>query len=209
MELKNILFSTLNWPNPNKIEWLKEIEKINESYWFKDIYRNCDLLPLLTNLGLYKPGETWNIGSIKMDWTPFTPANIKVFLNKHILSMLSPKPRIFLIRTFPNQVMKEHIDCNKKSFGSLQLKIRLNITGLTSNLYFLTKNGNLKAPNHKGFFIMDGSWPHGLKNHSKSIRYTLALGSPWTGENLHQKFLQKIIYKPKALPNNYENFFEN
>ena len=208
--LKNILFAGLNWPCPDKLEWLKTIETIDNSYWFKDNYRNCDLLPLLTQLGHYKCGQTGNKGKTEqMQWTPFVPLNIKNFLNKFVLTWLSPKPRIYLIRVFPDQSMNEHIDCNREAFGSLQLKIRLNIIGSTSELYFMKKTEKLYIPNYEGFFIIDGSWPHGLKNKSKNIRYTLALGSPWSGQNFYHNNLQQIIYKTIDLPYNYESFFEN
>ena len=205
----DILFSEVNLPVPDVGPWVEFSEGMADEFWMFDEYRNCNLLPLHTENGLFRKGETGNTGRInEFKWTPFVPEFIRTFHEEHLFPVLDPRPRIYIIRTNPGQKMNLHIDCNRESFGTVQLKLRLNLSGPTGDLFFATREGDLRPPEAEGFFVIDGSWPHGMKNNSENFRYTLALGSPWCGQGLKNSDFIRPLMKSGLSLENHDRYFE-
>ena len=113
-----------------------------------------------------------------------------------------------MLRTLPGGANNEHIDCSPSEIGTIQLKLRIVLQGSASTLYFVNRdNQHYFIHETKNFFLMDGSWPHGMNNNSEYMKYTLCLGAPWTQSDFYPLF-EKIILKDQLnLPVDLKKYY--
>ena len=209
--MKNLLFAELDLPLIDKsrvVDWLTEIPN---SYWLFDTYRQCFMLPLMTRNGKSKKADMLqhNIQTniAKFFWTNITPHFIKNYFEKNIFNWTKTKSRIIIIKTPGQGQNPVHIDCFPETFNTIQHKLRIVVQGTSDSLYFETRKGKVWAPLTKKPFIMDGSWPHGMINTSKLIKYTICFGSPWTHSDFYPGLNTLISIDRKELPENYKKYF--
>ncbi len=151
---------------------------------FKSIYRTCEMIPIYTPGGAIAKDRIRS-SKDKLMWTPEAQkmATLKDLLETFFFSVMHPLPRVLVLVTPPRGEVKLHIDCSKDYVDKLQLKLRLVFSGDRSGLWFLgdSKSRNFIDGQHS-LYVIDGSHPHGMVNESSDPKYTLCLGSPWTGE---------------------------
>ncbi len=207
--MKRLLFGTLDIESPNRQKWVQWLEGVEESKWFWDDYRTCDMLPLMTKNGgvklsdaehRFEPGEDFI-------WTDITPDFVKSYIENHIFNWMGMRSRIIIIRTAPSKGNAIHIDCSPHAFGTLQHKFRIVLQGETETLYFHTKEKDIEAPRTDKPFIMDGSWPHGMTNTSDKTKYTLCIGSPWSGSEKYPGLNKLLEAEESDLPKEIRHFF--
>jgi hypothetical protein len=211
---KNILFAGLTLPEIDREKILFELLKIESRHWIKDSYRCTEMLPVMTQNGRYDRSSLLNIGETLFEqkrdftWTELAPQTLKEYFEQFIFSWVNPRPRIVILKTKPYQSNNIHIDCTPQEFGSKQLKLRLVVSGRVDSLYFLTQDGEVRPPEIRSPFLIDGSWPHGMHNDYHEDKITSCVGAPWTGSEIYPLFntlIQKSDYK---LPSNFKSYFE-
>lgn len=213
MRASDCIFSYLNLPTLDTAAVLRDLEQIDSDCWFFDAYRNVDMLALYTEGGRTTKQGAQNTGRPRQ-WTEYAPVAMREYFAKHIFPWMIPQGRIILLRTPPGRSLAEHIDCNQESFGTLQLKLRIALSGNVDDLYFLCDASAPIRPSENRIgvpFVIDGSWPHGMVNRSGQEKLTICLGAPWSGEGMHQSIFQgdgirKIDFN---LPKNYVEYFES
>lgn len=207
--MKKMLFAELNIKIIDKNQTIEWLDKLDEKYWFWNEYRTCDVLSLMTQTGSFNSTLSKNNYS-KNDffWTPFVPDFIKKYFKDNIFNWTKTKSRILVIRTKPYTENKLHIDCSPQNFHTVQHKFRIVIQGETNTLYFRTKKGDIWVPSTEKPFIIDGSWPHGMINNNSMIKYTIALGSPWTYCDSYPGYTPLVWADTNQLPENYEKLFD-
>lgn len=177
MNIKDILFAEVNLPSIDKVEATKQILAIPNRFSFWDDYRHTKMIPLMSKGGMLAsnsiPGE--------FSWNGHTPKIISDWFDNVVFPWMGMKSRVMALITQPNMANYEHIDCEPFELNTLQHKFRIVLQGKTDTLYFITKDGNIEAPNINGPFIMDGGWVHGMNNNTDGIKVTLAVGAPWIG----------------------------
>tara|TARA_Y100000004_G_scaffold106251_1_gene119218 strand:+ start:459 stop:1100 length:642 start_codon:yes stop_codon:yes gene_type:complete len=203
--IKDFLFLPLDIPNPPDIT--DELDKISHEEMTKDLYRNCHHIPIMR----WREGK----GTWIFDIPPLTK-----YLIEHVFPW-SRESRVVIITTEPFEKNPPHIDCSPEMFNTIQHKFRFVFQGKTDDLAFLTQDGNLHAPNINKPFIMDGSWPHEMKNTTDKRKYTLALGHPWEPRetdlkysNLLHKSYKKykndtLLSQNRKIVDNYESLYED
>ena len=186
----NLLFAQVNFPSLDKIEAAKQILAIPKKFSFWDDYRNTRMIPLMSKGELIAsnslPGE--------FNWNSHTPEIIKNYFDNIVFPWMGMRSRVMALITQPNVSNFEHIDCDPHELNTRQHKFRIVLQGKTDTLYFITKNGNISAPDIDKPFIMDGGWPHGMNNHSNEVKITLAAGAPWTGNESYDN-IKTIMYR--------------
>jgi len=213
--MSSLLFSYLRVPRAPSQKILEEVLSLSLESWFFDSYRSTWMLPLLT-----ESGKTGKLGSLNqggdLAWTSFAPASFVAYYEQFIAPWIGCPGRIMLLKTPQGQANAEHIDCTPNCFSSPQYKLRIVLQGNVDDLYFITKAGQLKIDFDQvgRLFVIDGRWPHGMKNTSESDKYTLCIGSPWNGEGLFHKggLLEEkaqLSWNPSLLPDNYQKYFED
>lgn len=211
--MKDILFSYLKISACPTKQIVQALEKIPKHYWFYDPYRTVEMLPIFTDNGNIDRKGSLNTGRNKA-WTLKAPKKLKDYLTKNIFYWMKPPGRVMILRTLPGKRNNLHIDCRPENFLFPQYKLRIVLQGDVSSLFFLT-NTNQIYPEYsiKGVpFIIDGRWPHGMKNKSNKIKYTVCIGTPWTGAGLYDGLIDKktsiYYWKDYTLPTHYKSFFE-
>ena len=208
----NILFADLNLPIINKEKSVLEIEECNEDLWFFNEYRSLWMLTLMSSSGDGKLSGATNRTkptSLSLKWTTYAPKTIVDYFENHIFIWMTCLPRIMILKTFPGNVSKTHIDCSPEEFGTRQHKFRIVLQGESNSLYFESKNGRIQAPKTEYPFIIDGSWPHGLVNDYYLPKYTIAVGSPWEGEDNYPLFNQVQFKYDLVFPENFDDYFDS
>lgn len=179
----NIMFASIDMLVPDRNKILMEIDNVDEKYWFWESFRATSMLPLMTkNKGIGIDGSSNKIEG-EFNWTSFTPPTIVKWFDDIVFPFLGMKTRIMLLRTEPFAANNEHSDCGRDKIGTTQHKFRWVLSGKTSTLYFITKSGNIFAPETDSPFIMDGAWPHGMINNTNLRKYTIVGGAPWNGNS--------------------------
>ena len=167
-------------PLIDKAQVVNWIETLPENLWLWSHYRQCHILPLMTKTGGMKKTDTdqRNHSNTKLLWTDIVPDFIRDYFEKYIFTWTKTRGRITVIKTSAKGENPVHIDCSPSTFNMTQHKFRIVVQGNSDSLYFETSNGKVWAPKTEKPFIMDGSWPHGMKNNCPFPKYTLGLGSP-------------------------------
>lgn len=203
----DLLFAKWNIPKIDCDQVLKEISPVDESHWFYEPYRNTWMLPQMTKDSGTGLNGTNNRRYGEFNWVSFASPAVRDWCENILFPSLGGRTRIVILRTPPSESNYEHIDCDPQYQFTRQHKFRVVLQGRTDTLYFITKNGNIHAPQIDGPFIMDGSWPHGMTNNSDKTKYTLVAGSPWNG-NDHYPDLNILIHRDDSLlPPNFERYY--
>ena len=132
--------------------------------------------------------------------------------------------RIVVISTLPGEKNPTHIDCSRETFDTnTHHKFRVVIRGQTNNLYFngLDETYHIKENLLQQFYDEWCMVYHTMVNLDKTIKFTLAMGSPWDVDknNLqYDKLILKSLAKYKSsyigksmmkMPNNIDKYFQN
>lgn len=183
------------------------IDSLSEDRFRIDNYRNCKHLPI----HYYLDG--------KWSFTDHFP-HLNEWLNDTVWP-LTGLTRVVIICTPPGETNPLHIDCSPEAFNNLQHKIRYVYRGNVDDLVFTARDREVRVPKIDSPFLMDGSWPHWMKNNSEKIKYTLAVGAPWEPEDadeMYSELLSKsyekysehcILSNDLELPENYMEYYEN
>jgi hypothetical protein len=203
-----MLFARVNLPLLDKKLATQKIMELEERHWFWDPYRATRMLPLMTKDGQGgSRGAQNNRTSNGFAWLPYTPDVVKQWFDNIVFPWMGQSTRIMALLTQPNSENNEHIDCDPHKMGTMQHKFRVVLHGDTNTLYFKTKQGDVQVPNIDSCFIMDGSWPHGMRNNSNDFKLTLAAGAPWEGKPNYDNvdvLLQKSAY---VMPEDFDKYF--
>jgi hypothetical protein len=163
------------------------------------------MIPLMSKGGMVAsnslPGE--------FTWTKHTPQIISDWFDNVVFPWMGMKSRVMALITQPDTANYEHIDCNPHELNTQQHKFRIILQGRTDTLYFITDKGNITVPNIDGPFIMDGGWPHGMINNSNSIKVTLAVGAPWTGNDFYNNIEPLMIRTNYQMPADLSAYWKN
>ena len=161
----------------------------------EDDYRDCKHIPLMIKTGQYHDYDKYIYHS-NITLMP----DLKEWIDNILIPFLGHKSRMVIIKTPKDAENKIHIDCTEDAMDLLQHKIRYVMHGKVSDLEFIGENCNIKPAEIDAPFIMDGSWPHKMKNTSGDTKYTFAVGSPWQPEMTkeYQSFLKRSANKYKC-----------
>lgn len=180
----DILFATIDsLPLLDKKSATSDILAIPDQYSFWDTYRNTKMFPMMTKNGEATRSGTSNSQEGNFSWTISAPSSIVNWCEDYLFPWLGSKTRVMCLITKPGAANYEHIDCSKHELNTRQHKVRLVLQGNTDTLYWMTNDGNVRAPAVDKPFLMDGGWPHGMINSDSQPKVTLALGAPWTGKD--------------------------
>lgn len=206
--IDDMLFASVDLPSLDKELATKEILAVKKEAWWWDKYRATNMLPLMT-----KEAKSGVMGSSNRQggdfmWLPHTPECVKNWFDKVVFPWMGTKTRVMALMTKPNFANEEHIDCDPHKMGTMQHKFRIVIHGKTSTLYFMTKTGNVFAPEVDGPFIMDGSWLHGMNNDTDDFKLTIAAGAPWNGNPQYTNVTNLLLKSDYEMPDNYRDYFQ-
>jgi hypothetical protein len=204
----NILFGSINLPILDKALAAKEILKLPDSLSWWDDYRGTKMIPLSTRDGLSGRVGASNYRKNPFEWTDYAPECIREWFDQIVFPWIGQKSRVIALITQPHFSNNEHIDCNRHELHTMQHKFRIVVQGDTDTLYFKTKVGDVFVPNINGPFLMDGAWPHGMKNNSNVIKVTLALGAPWRGNETYSNFDTLMYRSDYEMPDDIESFWK-
>lgn len=208
--MDRLIFASLNLPALDCEELVKKLMQLPKEVWGYDSYRHTFIAPMLTYQGDVSRNSIRTFKSNeKFSWTEFAPQVLKDYFENHIFHWMNSKPRVMILRTDSNSANREHIDCTKEVFGRPHYKFRYVLQGNVNDLYFITNNKRIYAPDTHKPFIMDGGWPHGMVNRSSQIKFTICAGAPWSGHgsDLYQG-LEKVVVREQDLPQLSEDYFE-
>lgn len=209
--MNDLLFGVLDLPEIDRNQALREIKAYKlYKYWFWDQYRATTMLPIMTHNG-QPEGVSHYSESAKegnFQWTDYAPPTVREYCERYIFPITGPT-RVMVLATKPGAANNEHIDCDPDTFNQRQHKLRFVLQGKTDSLYFMTKEGNIHIPNTSKPFIMDGSWPHGMINDFDMVKYTVAFGAPWQGNDSYDNLVD-IMYKSHYnIIDNYYDYFNH
>jgi hypothetical protein len=206
--MNDLLFASLEFKkNLDKQKAVSNLLNIEEKNWFWDPYRSISMLSLMTKNPVPGPEGTSNLSDGDFQWLEYTPKEIIDWFEEEIFPWMGSKTRLVALLTRAGAENSEHIDCGPKEIGTMQHKFRLVLQGKTDTLYFKTEAGDLYAPNVNCPFLMDGGWPHGMKNIGSEVKITLAAGAPWTGKNEYNNATLLLKKSDYQFPKNYRDFF--
>jgi hypothetical protein len=208
---RDILFAGLKLPAIDRSRVLSELGNVANEQWLWDDFRATSMLPLMTLDGRSGKSSLINLNTdgenADFIWNDICPPTILNYFEQHIFTWMKPKPRIVILRTPANASNNEHIDCTRSQLGSRQLKFRMVLSGQSSSLYFITASGTISAPEISNPFLIDGSWPHGMKNDSPLDKITICAGAPWSGAEQYPEFHSVISKETLSMPLNLEQYF--
>ena len=203
-----MLFAKVNIPSLDKDQATQKIVAVEDKHWFWDPYRATRMLPLMTKDGQGgAQGSRNNRHSNGFVWLPYTPDVVKQWFDSQVFPWMGRQTRIMALMTQPNAENNEHIDCDPHKMGTQQHKFRIVIHGNTDTLYFKTTKGDVHVPNVDGPFIMDGSWPHGMKNNTNDFKLTLAAGAPWEGNQQYNNIEMSMCRSQFSMPKDFDKYF--
>ncbi len=195
-KMQNVAAMNIDFPiTDNDIKLISdEIDAISNEHWYWCTFRKSYLICLYGNSEVNNKQD--------MHWLPFTKncINLKNFCETHIFTKTTIKPRVIVIRTFPNMKMKHHTDTSLDKINLFEPKIRLVLKGRKNNtLYYINQNGkHIHISDKWRSYIMNGSLLHGMDNQGEE-KYTLCWGEPWRGDKLENinfvNFLEQQIEK--------------
>lgn len=200
--ISDLAFLYLDLPKFNTtVSLIERLERIVDENSFDDKFRNCRHIPIYVSGGNTLENKTTKQWSSESDQLP----EIRSYIEKYVQPWAGDLGRIVVICTLPGETNPTHIDCSRKNFANntLEHKFRVVIRGQTDNLYFNGQEENyhinenlLQQP-----FMMSGYWPHTMVNNDNTMKFTLAMGSPWDVDenNLqYDKLISKSLIKYKS-----------
>ncbi len=213
----DFVFSDLKLPAPDRALLLDEMKRIPARFWKSDSNLGGQKATLFSYKGsglcsyeeskakiFCQPGD--------LRWTEGMEIGAtQKYLEETFFSWMSHLGRVHVLRTPPGQCMPIHYDCRRGNHLSPQPKMRVILSGTSKDLFFLDTNSTghrMHCFDAPGGFVIDGSWPHGIVNSSTEDRYTLAIGSPWSGQdNLSEYLGEKKIFKSQLSFPEYSEIF--
>jgi len=199
----NLLFCQLDLPPLDAARCIAEVEAaFDAALLIHDRNRNFSILPIYTFGGKDDPA-TFFAEHGDMRFTDFAMTHLPYlcsYIDEAFLSWMRPHPRCNLLYTPPFEHGFPHIDCGEERMGSHQHKIRFAIRGDTTRLAFVTEAGDAFVPATVRPYVMDGSFPHVMRNTHDQRRFVMALGNPWQGQHdaVYHALLERSIH---AFPN--------
>lgn len=189
----DLLFASIDLPILDKKQAAKEILALPDNLSWWDNYRYTKMIPLSTRGGSTGHEGTSNFREGEFQWVSYAPKIITEWFDNVVFPFTGQRARVMALITQPGVSNYEHIDCQPRELNTQQHKLRIVLQGKTSTLYWITKNGNVHAPEVDGAFLMDGGWVHGMTNTTDEVKVTLALGAPWIGNDYYNNItlLQK------------------
>jgi hypothetical protein len=201
--MNDILFASVDLPILDKTQATNDLLGLDECHSWWDKYRHTKMIPLMTRDGVSNSLGISNARQGDFRWVEHAPKGIINWFEKVVFPWAGTRSRVMALITQPGFMNKEHIDCEPHELGSRQHKFRIVLQGQTDTLYFKTSTGDIYVPAIEGPFVMDGSWPHGMVNHTNNIKVTLALGAPWNGQEEYNESVKILMKRSsyKMLPN--------
>lgn len=206
--MNDILFASVKLNDFDRKDSLNKILSVDKKYWFWDTYRSTNMLPLMTKNSITGKEGASNYREGDFFWLDYTPISLRDWFESEVFPWMKTKTRVMALLTVPNFANKEHIDCKLDEVGARQHKFRVVLQGKTDTLYFKTRYGDQSAPDINEPFIMDGGWPHGMKNDSDQLKLTIAAGAPWNGLDTYDNINILMRKKDYELPDNLEKFLD-
>lgn len=204
-----VLFASLNLPPFPAQEILDEIKALPEESWKDDEYRNAKVLALMTSTGGHDLEDLRNQSVSGTDylWTKYAPQSLQSYFEMHMWPWMGSKSRMTILRTEAGMSINEHIDCSKDMMGKVQLKLRFVLQGKSDTLYFIHSKGIFTIPQTNSFYLIDGSWPHGMKNQTEDRKYTICLGSPWSHAVTYPAVEKLVTTEAFERPSSLDHYF--
>ena len=180
----DILFASVDAiPLFDKKQAAAEILSLDKKYSFWDDYRFTRMFPLSTKNAALGRAGTSNMNQGEFSWTDLAPQSIVDWCENYVFPWIGMRTRVMALLTEPGVSNYEHFDIDPFQLNTQQHKFRIVLQGNTNSLYWCTDQGTVAAPDIESAFIIDGGWPHGMTNVGDEIKVTLALGSPWQGND--------------------------
>ena len=202
----NLGFLYLDLPQfPVTNSLIQRLEKIVQESSFDDQFRNCRHIPIYVSAGK----DIRNNKSIGKEWSKESEQlpEIRNYIETHVKSWTNELGRIVVICTKAGESNPTHIDCSRKNFDKkmLEHKFRVVLRGQTDNLYFNGQDTNyhIKENIINQPFVMSGYWPHSMNNNDSNMKFTLAMGAPWTAEEHNEKYDELLENSIKKFENSY------
>lgn len=206
---QHLLAATVDLPSFDKEHCVDVLSCVPVKYWFYDKYRHTTMLPLMSMGGKEGMAGASNFREKQpYEWLPYAPKELTDWFNTYVFPWMGMRARVSLLRTQPDQRNHVHIDCSPRVFGTRQHKFRVLLQGRTDTLYFVTKSGDKKLFDTDKPFIMDGAWPHGMHNFTDDEKYTIAVGSPWDGNDVYANISNEMFISSDELPADYAKYFD-
>jgi hypothetical protein len=203
-----MLFASVNLPSLDKELAAREILSLPNEVTFWDKYRNTRMVPLMSRNGATSRNEVSKNSEGEFIWTPFTPKVIVDWFDNIVFPWMGMQSRVMALITQSNFANYEHIDCDPTELNTQQHKFRIVLQGKTETLYFITKDGNIHVPDVNGAFIMDGGWPHGMINSTNEVKVTLAVGSPWIGNDHYDNINVLLDRSNYSMPDDLSAYWQ-
>jgi hypothetical protein len=192
-------------PFPVTSSLIQRLETIVKESSFDDQFRNCRHIPIYVSAGK----DIRNNNLIEKQWSKESEQlpEIKNYIETYVKPWTNELGRIVVICTKAGESNPTHIDCSRKNFDKqmLEHKFRVVLRGQTDNLYFNGQNINyhIKENLINQPFVMSGYWPHSMSNNNSDMKFTLAMGAPWTVEDHNAKYDQLLDNSIKKYENSY------
>ena len=177
-----------------------ELENLPQSLWFFDEYRKVEMTCIFSGGGEFRDKESiYSRRKEKLAWTEASLSlpKLKNFISTKIFPLIADLGRVTILKTLPNNGLEKHIDCSKAEKDLYHPKLRLVLSGNLSGFYFLSEKGSHHITDKFPCYIIDGSRAHGMFNNSSQVKYTICLGTPWSGQlsDLGKKLIQESLNK--------------
>jgi hypothetical protein len=202
--MDDLLFASIDLRPIDKEKAVREIIDVPDSDWYWSEYYGTNILPMMSKNGHditnYREGE--------FNWTSHASPTIRDWFENEVFPWMGEKTRVLVMKTQPGIANNEHVDCREEELGTRQHKFRQVIQGRTGTLYFKTATGDVAVPDIDGPFLMDGTWPHGMKNDSSEIKLTVIAGSPWTGRDSYENIRMLMNKSQFQFPPDYQKYFQ-
>ena len=203
-----MLFASVDLPSLDKESAAREILSLPNEVTFWDKYRNTRMVPLMSRNGATSRNEVSKNNEGEFVWTPLAPKVIVDWFDNIVFPWMGMQSRVMALITQSNSANYEHIDCDPTELNTQQHKFRIVLQGKTETLYFITKDGNIHVPNVNGAFIMDGGWPHGMINSTNEVKVTLAVGSPWIGNDHYDNINVLLDRSNYSMPDDLSAYWQ-
>lgn len=204
-----MLFAKVDLPLLDKELAAREILSLPKDVSFWDEYRNTRMIPLMSRNGALSRKEVKKNSQGEYSWTPAAPKVIVDWFDDIVFPWMGMRARVMALITQPNYANNEHIDCMPEELYTQQHKFRIVLQGKTDTLYFITKDGNIHVPDVDHAFIMDGGWPHGMINSSNEVKVTIAVGSPWSGNDYYDNVEVLLDNKNYSMPDDLSAYWKS
>lgn len=208
----------VDFKESERYAFLKEIKNVEEKCWYKDKFRNCEILPIINSEGTVKApkrrldgtliGVNRSHGDMIVTEAGHQCKTLVDFIYERIFPFMNPIGRTSILRTQSNIGLNLHIDSNKDLIGTRQHKFRVALNDKIDKLYFMDKNMNkIYVPSHYRTYAIDGTHLHATDPIDEE-KITVCIGLPWSGEHnekydslIHNSPFTMKVSRPKIKEN--------